>query len=358
VITIGKTVVLSESGKAARIFTMTLDGETIDLLPSRNWSQQDVYKWRARGKLPGNLAGLEITPDHVKLAGETVLTNDPEGAAKLQRLLNEWLALELGAFELAQKRAQQKPTFFDQQVMKPATPPRPPPEVKRPGGRIRIVIPTPGCRGGHAARAAQPTRHLPNAWLQPVLARRPIAHDWFASLAYTRMAEHFGNSSEGYFGPIPCWACSLGEVADISDPGFKGIFLTRKGGLGYFSRGHLARFRNEVAFIGTLESTIEGIGIDLVATGTDSQQRIAFIVTEGYRTKFGISEQTVVQELAGLKTYGALVMSVSEVLHSFDALDVVWTVPAEQEDPSNPQAVESANPNRRGGIQGIDAHEG
>ena len=69
-----------------------------------------------RGKLPGTPAGLEITLDHVKVAGETVLTNDPDGAAKLQRLLNEWLALERGTFELAQKRAQPKPTSVDQEA--------------------------------------------------------------------------------------------------------------------------------------------------------------------------------------------------------------------------------------------------
>ena len=59
---------------------------------------------------------MEITFDHVKVAGETVLTNDPEGAAKLQRLLNEWLALERGTFELAQKKAQPKPTPVDQEA--------------------------------------------------------------------------------------------------------------------------------------------------------------------------------------------------------------------------------------------------
>ena len=116
VITITKTIGLAETGKEAPIFMMTLGGETIDLLPLRNWSQLDIYKWRARGKLPGTPAGLEITFDHVKVAGETVLTKDPEGAAKLQRLLNEWLALERGTFELAQKRAQAKPTFIEQEA--------------------------------------------------------------------------------------------------------------------------------------------------------------------------------------------------------------------------------------------------
>ena len=227
--------------------------------------------------------------------------------------------------------------------MKPVAVPGPQPEANRRAEPAGLVIPKPG-GGGLAAQAAHPVRALPNLWLQPFLSRRPIPHDWFARLAYSKMAEHFGNSSEGYFGPIPCWACSLGEVEDISDPAFRGVLLTQKGGLGYLNQGHLVRFRNEVAFLGTLESSIEGIGVNLAALATDSQQRIAFIVTEGYRTKFGLPEQTVVQELACLRTYGALVMSVSEILISHEPLKVVWTVPAEQEDPSNPQAIESLRP--------------
>ena len=158
------------------------------------------------------------------------------------------------------------------------------------------------------------------------------------------MAEHFGNSSEGYFGPFPCWACSLGDVEDIADPAFRGVFLTHKGGLGYVNQGHVARFRNEIAFIGTLESTIEGIGVSLVAAGADAQQRVVFVVTEGYRAKFGLPEQTVTEELARLKNHGALVLSASEVLQSPDPLEVVWTVPAEQENPDDPQAFEHLRP--------------
>ena len=81
-----------------------------------------------------------------------------------------------------------------------------------------------------------------------------------------------------------------------------------------------------------------------MALATDLEQRIVFIVTEGYRTKFGVPEQTVVQELVCLRTFGALVMSVNEVLHSSEPLEVVWTVPTEQEDPSDPQALESLRP--------------
>ena len=91
-ITVGKTIVATDNGKEAAVFTMTLEGETIVLLPQRNWSQLDVYKWRARGKVPGTPAGLEIAFDHIKVAGETVPAKDPEGIAKLQKLLNDWLA--------------------------------------------------------------------------------------------------------------------------------------------------------------------------------------------------------------------------------------------------------------------------
>ena len=613
-ITIGRAGMASESGKEAWIFTMTLGGETIDLLPLRNWSQLDVHKWGPRGKLPGTPAGLEITLDHVRVAGETVLSNDPEGAAKLQRLLNEWVALEKGTFELAQKRAQPKRTVVDQEAlerpenlvprfqvqldqkglvhincllgketlatigvsvpgfnslinqglmhkphslkagalhdwveldgelfsfekgnndaskleralndrylstaalgqgkdivvlanaasstgfdiqfpakvggrsdrlrrpldeealvlmqdsgkcgllpkdlviklsrpnlifkrktpdggerylnprpentitvvgddgevtvidlskpvnylhlsaveltavfnhpainqhskaspqvsqptgptghgqvsapgptpapastlaitpspptieMKPAAPPTPSPEAKRPPGPIRVVLPMATARASPPVAPAQQPGPLPNVWLQPILSRPPVPHDWFASLAYTRLAEHFGNSSEGYFGPIPCWACSLGDVEEIAHPAFRGVILTQKGGLGYLNQGHLARFRNEVAFIGTLESTIEGIGVRLVALAKDLEQRIAFIVTEGYRTKFGIPEQAVVQELARLRTFGALVVSVNEAVQSPDPLEVVWTVPAEQGDPNAPQALEITRP--------------
>jgi hypothetical protein len=158
------------------------------------------------------------------------------------------------------------------------------------------------------------------------------------------MAAHFGNSHEDRFGPIPCWASSLGDVEDVCDPAFRGVFLTQKGGLAYLCQGHIARFNNQVAFVGTLESTIEGIGVNLKAVGVDAQQRIVFIVTESYRTQFGVAEQSVVEELARLRERGALLLSVNEILQSPDALELVWTVPAKQEDPSDPQAVVHRRP--------------
>ena len=90
----------------AEIFTMTLGEETIQLLPLKNWSQLDIFKWRARGILPATPAGLEIALDHVKVAGETVSTWDPVGCIKLEKAFNDWLALERRALEELKQKAQ------------------------------------------------------------------------------------------------------------------------------------------------------------------------------------------------------------------------------------------------------------
>jgi len=608
-ITISKTIVLTGKGDETEVFTMTLGGETITLLPLRNWSQLDVYKWRARGKVPGTPAGLEIAFDHIKVASEVVSAKDPAGPEKLQKLLNEWLASARGTVELAQQKAYSKPTpdehetsarpenlpphfrvevdregqvhinclqgkeslamiglnlpglnglinqglmhrphtlqvgalhdwveldgeFFSfengnndasrlekvlnerylstaalgqgkevvvftnaasptgfdiqfiakvggvydhrrrplneeslellqtpdrcsllpkdlviklappcfifkrktpdggeryleegpenvvtvigdegevriidlsqpvnyqrlramdltavfnhptinrhsavsaqpggasektgpaQVAAPPATErpippsvtgsqpnpatklievPGPKPEASRPREPIRLVIPKPGGREP-IAQSVQVARPLPNSWLEPILKRPSIRPPGFTCLLYRKLAEHFGNSEEAMFGPIPCWACSLGEVDDVCDLAFRGVFLTQKGGLAYLNQGHIIRFHNEVAFVGTLETTIEGIGVSLKALGADSRQRIVFIVTGGYRAQFGIPEETVAGELMRLREYGALVLSVNEVLHNLEPIEVVWSVPAEQEDPDDPQAVEN-----------------
>ncbi|HOC56871.1 MAG TPA: hypothetical protein PKI20_14720 [Verrucomicrobiota bacterium] len=619
-ITVGKTVIFMQDGKEATVFTMTLGGETISLLPLRNWSQLDVYKWRARGKVPGTPAGLEITGDHVKVASEVVSTQDPEGPAKLEKLLNEWLAFARRTMQLAHKEAHPQPTpvgpetdvspdglapLFRVQVDKegqvhihclhgkktlatiglnlpglnsligqglmhrpramqvgalhdwieldgklfhfakgqndaaklekvlndryistaalgqgrevvvfanaasptgfdiqftarvggaidhrrrplneqslellqdrdhcgllpkdmviklsppnfifkrktpdggeryleegpesivtvtgdageitmvdlsrpvnysrltaleltavfnhPAVnqhsrtsterggssqkpspariavppraeppppssspPPTPPPPATKPQSNIEIIpAPTSDIRPGQPPDPAKPAdakpeaaaatpatpapESLPNLWLKEILGHAAPRHEWFNWLVYRMMAEHFGNSSEGYFGPIPCWASSLGDVDDICDPGFRGIFLTKKGGLGYLNQGRIARFCHEVAFVGTLESTIEGIGVPLVAVGADSQCRIVFIVTEGYRGQFGVPEHIVAEELEHLRNHDALVLSVNEVLHSLDQVEVVWTVPSQQANPSDPRSVEHLRPGK------------
>jgi hypothetical protein len=133
----------------------------------------------------------------------------------------------------------------------------------------------------------------------------------------------------------------MGEIEDIEDPAFIGVFLTEKRGLGFLNQGRLARFSNGVAVFGTQESAIEGIGLSLVGVGLDAQRRVIFVVTDNYRGKFGVPEPAVSQELARLNEYGALILSVKELLQSPDPIQVLWTVPAEQENPSEPLVLES-----------------
>src|SRR5215831_4969166 len=85
------------------LFTMTLGGETIRLVPFKNWSQLDVHKWTMRGKLPGTPAGLEVGPDYVNLTGETVSIREPDGCTKLEKLFAGWLKLELSSIDLVRK---------------------------------------------------------------------------------------------------------------------------------------------------------------------------------------------------------------------------------------------------------------
>jgi hypothetical protein len=103
---IGKSLMLAaKPGEPNReVFTLTLGGETIELLPFKNWIQLDHFKWTVRGKLPAEPAGLEIFSDHLRLMGETVALNDPEGCLKLERHFNEWLSFERETLELARKK--------------------------------------------------------------------------------------------------------------------------------------------------------------------------------------------------------------------------------------------------------------
>jgi hypothetical protein len=615
-ISVGKThITLEDTGKAIEVFTLTLGGETIQLLPFRNWGQLDVHKWRVQGKLPGTPAGLEIAFDHVKVGGESVPVNDPDACRKLEDAFNEWLALEKENLEVARKRTQARPApaasglpreaapqklhfrvevdkrsqvhihvmrgnealasvgltaqgfggLFSQGLMRkprvldigalhdwveldgelcsfehgnndaakferllnekylptetlglgkdilifanaasptgfdiqfpvtlggvsetkrrtlndaalellqeparcgllqpgliiklspptfifkrktfdggeaylektpgnlvrvvaddgrerlidlsqpvnyarlsvvemmavfnhpavnrhssaaqanpapvkapelpPAAPialeapaasrpitvtPQPPPievERKLPPNQITPAAP------GHPAPAIQadalrpaiqlPTQALdtppsrPNAWLKETLSKPSIRPDWFAFLIYFKVAEHFGNSREGTFGPSHCWFAAISEVIDIDAPDFVGVFLTQKGWLGFLGHGRVARFHEGVAFVGTRESVLEGIHIDLVAVGIDDQDRVVFIVSEGFAARFGVADSVIAQELLALAKAGACLLSVREALESAHPLRVVWTVPAEQSNPAEPQATESTPP--------------
>ena len=584
------------------VFTLTLGQETIELLPLKNWGQLDHFKWTARGKLPAEPAGLEITAEHVRVAGETIALHDPAGCAKLERLFNDWLRAQRETLELTRKKAHshspaaaplpaasaeaspvrysvevdkrgqvhihcaqgretvasigltlagfhslhqqglmRKPrnlatgalhdwvelegelfsfekgrndaarleqtlnecyrpaaatgfgkavafflnaassTGFDIQFpvtlggvldnhryhlndqslevlqdpqhcgllhpdiiikffppnlvfkqktqdggeryfspcpentltltdeegtqkvvhlsqplvftrlspaeltavfnhpainrhskaappgapraeppVEPVTPapvnrvqPRPAPPAKAeavPHSAPEVKVsptattqaPPAAAEAPHASReVAQPS---PNLWLTELLAQPVLPHDWFACLTYSKMAERFGNSSEGKFGPAGCWFISLGEQEDIDHPAFKGIVLTAKGSLGFLNERQMARFYNGIAFIGTQQYALEGIQVGLLAVGLDARERVVFIVSDDYRARFGVPEATLAEALDRLEDYGAVILSAQEVLTSLEALDVVWTAPTSQADPNEPQAGESGRP--------------
>jgi hypothetical protein len=108
-ILIGKKTITVEGDAGAaftEIFTMTVGQETIDLTPLKNWVQLDTFKWRSRGIFPKTPAGLEVTWQHVKVAGETVSPWDFNACERLEKAFNDWLELELKRLELVKEKAQ------------------------------------------------------------------------------------------------------------------------------------------------------------------------------------------------------------------------------------------------------------
>jgi len=184
----------------------------------------------------------------------------------------------------------------------------------------------------------------PNTWLASPLAQPPIRFDWLASLLYARIAERFGNSREGTIGPGSGWTVALGEVSDVADPAFKGIFLTQKGGFGFLGRDAMLRFHRGVVFLGSRASVLEGIDVNLLAVGLFEQTDFVFVVSDGFTSNFDVPQQAVGRELARLSNAGAMVLSKTEVLAAERALELVWTVPADQANPLEPEVLESLRP--------------
>ncbi len=193
-------------------------------------------------------------------------------------------------------------------------------------------------------RPAEPAAPLPNLWVKELLARPSMRHDWFVSLVYSKIAEYFGNSSEGRFGPGACWYICLGEAEAIDDPAFRGVFLTEKGSVGFLGEGLMARFGNGVVFLGRQQEPLEGIEVQLLALGLDGQQQLIFVVNDDYRDKFDAPRAALAEMLNQLGQRGAVLMSASEALASRSPIEVLWTVPGDQETQSEPQAWESLRP--------------
>jgi hypothetical protein len=137
---------------------------------------------------------------------------------------------------------------------------------------------------------------------------------------------------------------ALGEVVEVEDPNFKGVFLTQKGGFGFLGQYALLRFHKGVVFLGTRENVLEGIGVSLIGVGLDTEANVVFIVADEYRSRFGVADRIIANELTRLDSAGATILTREEVLESSRIIELVWTVPADQADPVNPQAIESLRP--------------
>ncbi len=273
---------------------------------------------------------------------------EPDGASQEKGVA---LQAQGGVLAPAPEPAQAPPTPPLEEEASPPEPDPVPVEASASSGEPGLVAPAPAAEPpAEVQRPAAPpepeaqAKPLPNAWLGEVLARQPIRHDWFVCLVYGVIAERYGNSNEGRFGLSACWYAAMGDIQDIDDPLFLGFFLTEKRGLGYLNQGRLARFSNGVAILGTQETAIEAIGVNLVGVGLDVRQRVIFVVTDNYRGKFGLPEQAVSLELAKLREYGAVILGIKELLQSPEPIEVLWTVPAQQENPADPQVLESTPP--------------
>jgi hypothetical protein len=335
--------------------------------------------------IPPNLVFKRKTPDggeqYLAWSPEnTVLVADEEGSEKTLQLSQPLNLMRLSPAELTavfnhpainrhtqaapQGQASGPPARPAPPASVPAAPsapakptvslkPEPQPEPVRDLAEPKPMPPArptaPPTSAGHSdAHPIGAFRSLPNVWLKDILAEPALPQDWFAVLTYTRMAEHFGNSNEGQFGPSDCWYISLGEKEDIADPEFRGILITEKGSLGYLSGGQMARFYNRVAFIGPQDSALEGIAVDLVAVGLDAYERVVFVLSDNYRGQFGVRAATVGEVLNRLRENGAVILGIKELLANPDPIEVLWTVPAAQEDPSTPVARESTPPGSTG----------
>jgi hypothetical protein len=201
----------------------------------------------------------------------------------------------------------------------PSVPSNPPPVAQAEEHRVSAAT-----NEAIKPRPEPQARPRPNLHLKETLAPAAARQIWSPALTFERLAAKFGNPIDGRFGWSTCRAIQMGPVEDISEAEFKGIFLTEKGSLGFLSRGRVLRFQRGVVFVGTRESAIEGIGIHLLAVGL-TEQSIVFVVTDSFRSRFGVPLQTTQQELQAITREGALVMDIPELLSSPAPIDLLWT---------------------------------
>lgn len=180
---------------------------------------------------------------------------------------------------------------------------------------------------------------LPNVWLKPVLEQPTLDHTWLTWLLYQKLAAYVGDSEQTKLNGCDAWLIALGDELNPYAHGFRGIFLIQNCCLGYMGRGFLAQFETGSLLLGAQHKQFQLMGVKLVAVGLDANDHLVFITQNEIRAK---SAQAA---LSGLRGLGVTIKGIKDVLDSDLALHTVWTVPAEQANLEEPQALESRSPN-------------
>src|SRR2546428_2038596 len=73
----------------AKVFTLSLGGETVTLDPGKPWVHADRYKWITRGLIEAPQS-VHVLPDGtVEINGDKIRLSDAEGVAKLEFEINK-----------------------------------------------------------------------------------------------------------------------------------------------------------------------------------------------------------------------------------------------------------------------------
>ena len=73
----------------ARVFTLTLMGETASLNPGMPWIKLDTHKWVTRGLMEAPPSFRVLANGAVEINGEKIALDDPEGIGKLEEVMNK-----------------------------------------------------------------------------------------------------------------------------------------------------------------------------------------------------------------------------------------------------------------------------
>ena len=73
----------------ARVFTLSLGGETVTLDPAKPWIHVDRYKWVTRGLIEVPQSFHVLSDGTVEINGEKIRLSDPEGIGKLEFEINK-----------------------------------------------------------------------------------------------------------------------------------------------------------------------------------------------------------------------------------------------------------------------------